>query len=215
MKDFTDLVRALTGLTWPVIFGLIAWRLFPTLKDIIRSRGFTVKVGQTELTVQEMSEQVLRTTAEIQSSLANVSAERAPEVTPETRALRAILWVDDHPENNTYEAEQLRTLGVTVKIAKSTAEGKRAINATSEPFDAVISDMGRSENGSNNANAGLDLIREIRDQGYDVPIFIYASTRQAGRISEITAVGGNGATNSVSQLFKLLRGVGEFPRDAD
>ncbi|MFF3174933.1 response regulator [Streptomyces sp. NPDC057900] len=214
MKDFTDLIRALTGLTWPIIAGLLVWRLFPTLKDIIRSRGFTVKVGQTELTVQEMSEQVLRTTAEIQSSLADVAAGRAPEATPEPRTLRAILWVDDHPENNTYEAEQLRSLGVTVKTAKSTAEAEHAINATFDPFDAVISDMGRDESGSNNANAGLDLIRKIRNQGHGVPIFIYASTRQADRVSEITAAGGNGATNSVSQLFRLLRGVGEFPRDA-
>ncbi|MGW8727881.1 hypothetical protein ACWGNF_17850 [Streptomyces sp. NPDC055808] len=215
MKDATALVEALTGLAWPAIFGLIVWRLFPVLKEIIRSRGFTVKVGQAELTVQELSERVLRSTAEMQGRLADVTAVQVPEAGAASRTLRRILWVDDHPENNTYEAEQLRTLGVTVDIAKSTAEAHRAMLRTPEPFDAIVSDMGRQEGGADNANAGLDLIHEIRSRGDGVPVFIYASMRQAERVPEITAAGGNGSTHSISQLFELLRGVGKFPRDVD
>lgn len=216
MKDATALVEALTGLAWPAIFGLVVWRLFPVLKEIIRSRGFTVKVGQAELTVQELSERVLRTTADMQSRLADVAAEQPrqePEAGVGTRTLRKVLWVDDHPENNAYEAEQLRSLGVSVEIAKSTAEAQRAMRRHPESFDVIVSDMGRNENGTYNANAGIDLIRELRGQGLGVPIFIYASTRQAERAAEIVAAGGNGATHSISQLYELLRGVGTFPRD--
>ncbi|MCH0556191.1 MULTISPECIES: response regulator [unclassified Streptomyces] len=214
MKELTALIQALTGLAWPAIVGITLWRLFPTLKEIMRSRGFTVKVGQAELSVQEVSEQVLKATADMQGHLATVMAHQTSEATPPTQILHRILWVDDHPENHAYMAEQLRTLGVTVQTATSTSAANRAISMSSEPFDAIISDMSREEGGTTNRDAGLDLIREVRGQGYETPLFIYASPQQASRISEITDAGGNGATSSFSELFNLLRRVGEFPRHA-
>ena len=220
VHDLTELIQALTGLAWPVIAGLLIWRLFPTIKDLVRSRGFTVKVGEAELTVQEVSEQVLRTTAEIQGRLASVgfaqveSRAEARVVQAGAGVLKKVLWVDDQPTNNTYEEAQLRSLGVTVRVVTSTSAALRAMNKSSEPFDAIISDMGRREGLINNPNAGIELIREVRNSGYETPVFIYASTRQAARKSEIAEVGGGGSTSSVTELFELLRTVGEFPNQA-
>lgn len=216
MKTFAELLSALSTLAWPLLAGLVIWRLFPTIKKIIDSRGFTVKVGSAELTVQEVSEKVLKTTADIQGKLASVSA--SPEYAglenrSVLRPLRRVLWVDDHPSNNAYEAAQLQTLGVDVLQAESTGKGINAMSAAVPPFDAVISNMARKEDGSLHPDAGMELAREIRARGYDVPVFIYASGQEIARRAEILAAGVNEITTSPTHLFTLLRKVGEFPHE--
>ncbi|WP_030410535.1 response regulator [Streptomyces sp. NRRL S-1448] len=216
MKTFADLLSALSTLAWPLLAGLVIWRLFPTIKKIIDSRGFTVKVGSAELTVQEVSEKVLKATADIQGKLASVSA--SPEYAGmESRSvlgpLRRVLWVDDHPSNNAFEAAQLQALGVDVVQVESTDKGIDALSASAPPFDAVISNMARKEDGSLHPDAGTELAREIRARGYDVPVFIYASDQTLAKRAEILAAGVNEITTSPTHLFTLLRKVGEFPHE--
>ncbi|MGC0311965.1 hypothetical protein [Kitasatospora acidiphila] len=210
VQALTQLIQAITGLAWPVIVALLTWRLFPTLKEIARSRGFTVKVGEAELSVQEMSDQVVRTTAEIQGRLASVGLAQS-QGTAQDRILKKVLWVDDVPDNITYEAAQLRALGVTVRIAISTEDAQRLITQAIQPFDAIVSDMGRRENGNLNLDAGMEMIRELRSRADETPVFIYTSQRQVNRKYEVTAEGGNGTTTSATELFGFLRAVGDFP----
>ncbi|CAL2060682.1 MULTISPECIES: response regulator [Streptomyces] len=205
MKDATELIKALTGLAWPLMAGVALWRLFPLIKEIVRSRGFTIKVGEAELSVQEVSESLIRTTADLQGRLASV---RAPAA---SRTLDSVLWVDDRPENNATEVAQLRALGVEVTLAKSTDEALRALARPNRPFDAVISDMSRRERTRPNRTAGLDLIRELRAQDDPIPVFIYATARALTLREEITNAGGTAVVGSSTELFELLRGVGEFP----
>ncbi|MCQ4045889.1 two-component system response regulator [Streptantibioticus rubrisoli] len=214
MKDVTELIKALTGLAWPLMAGVVIWRLFPMVKEIARSRGFTIKVGEAEVTVQEYSEKLIQATADIQGRLASVSAAQAEpggSRQPQARTLERALWVDDYPENNVTEVAQLRALGVEVRLATATDEGLRILSRAAPEFDVVISDMGRKESGRNNGDAGLDLIREIRARGEAIPIFIYAGPRTTSRRREILEAGGDGVTASPTELFELLRGVGEFP----
>lgn len=56
-----------------------------------------------------------------------------------------ILWVDDHPENNEYEAQAMSALGFRVDIARSTKEAMGRIRDDS--YDLVISDLGRQSAG--------------------------------------------------------------------
>lgn len=215
MQSTVDLLGALSTWAWPIIAGLVIWRLLPTIKNIIGSRGFTVKIGSAELTVQEVSEKLLKTTADIQGKLASVGAAEYPgtESRSPLRPLRRVLWVDDHPSNNAYEAAQLQALGVDVVQVESTGQGIKALSAAVPPFDAVISDMARNENGSFHADAGLELAREIRAGGDDVPLFVYTSGQALARRSEILAAGVNDVTSSSTRLFALLRKVGEFPQE--
>ncbi|MEU5014368.1 response regulator [Streptomyces sp. NPDC021749] len=210
-----DLLSVVSSLAWPIIAGLVIWRLLPTIKNVIGSRGFTVKIGSAELTVQEVSDKLLKTTADIQGKLASAGASEYSVM--ESRSplppLRRVLWVDDHPANNAYEAAQLQALGVDVVQVESTGQGIEALSTAAPPFDAVISDMARNENGSFHAEAGLELVREMRAGGRPVPVFIYASHQALARRSEILAAGGNGVTSSPTQLFALLRKVGEFPQE--
>ncbi len=207
LSGTAEVINALTGLAWPLIAGLALWRLFPTIRKIAMSRGFTVKVGQAELTVQEVSEKLLTTTAEIQGRLASITSgtESPTETrgTPSRHQLERILWVDDTPSNNAYEVAQLET-----------GEGVATVQSEM-PFDAVVSDMGRAETSGYNSDAGLDLIRQLRERSYSTPIFIYATRRATGRRDEIVAAGGNGVTASPTELFALLRAVGPFPAGSE
>ncbi|MFD8542517.1 response regulator [Streptomyces sp. NPDC059649] len=215
MQSTVDLLGALSTFAWPIIAGLVIWRLLPTIKKVMGSRGFTVKIGSAELSVQEVSEKLLKTTADIQGKLASVSASEYPE--EESRStlppLRRVLWVDDHPSHNAYEAAQLQALGVDVVQVETTDQGIKAVSAAVPPFDAVISDMARNENGSFHADAGLELAREIRACGQHVPVFVYASAQDLARTSEILAAGVNDVTSSSTRLFAMLRKVGEFPHE--
>jgi CheY-like chemotaxis protein len=217
LNSAARVINALSGLAWPLIVGLVLWRLFPTIKKIATSRGFTVKVGQTELTVQEVSEKLLMTTADIQGRLASITSgsDGSAEVqeTLPRQLLERILWVDDIPANNAYEVAQLETLGVNVTQVTSTDEALAAMTRSRARFDAVISDMGRREEHDYNPDAGLDLIHQLRGKGVDYsgPIFVYASRRALGRRDEIIDAGGNGTTASPTELFALLREVGPFP----
>ena len=219
MNGTAEIINALTGLAWPLIAGLVLWRLFPTIKKIITSRGFTVKVGQAELTVQEVSEKLLATTADIQGRLASItpvdSASATAQIAPSKHLLGRVLWVDDNPTNNAYEIAQLEALGVTVAQVTSTREGVTSVSGSNTQFDAVISDMGRVEPHGFNANAGIDLIRQLRDSGYLRPVFIYASRKALEKRDEVIAAGGNGVTASPTELFALLRSVGSFPATTD
>jgi CheY-like chemotaxis protein len=198
-----------------LVVGLAVWRLFPSIKKIVESRGFTVKVGPTELTVQEVSEKFLQSTADIQDKLASMtsptslSAEKSEKLP--SQSVQRILWVDDNPSNNAYEIAQLNTLGVNVVQVESTEEGIAIAYGYGTPFDAVISDMGRQEESGYNATAGIDLIKQLRERGYAAPIFIYASRAALSRRNDILGVGGNGVTTSPTELFALLRTVGPFP----
>jgi CheY-like chemotaxis protein len=207
MAQTTALINAITGLAWPVIVGLVIWRLFPSIKQIVESRGFTVKVGNAELSVQQISEKLLETTASIQDKLATVDT-----TTPQTdQQLRKVLWVDDNPANNAYEMAQLEKLGVQIVSARSTAEGVAALFEAAPAFDAVISDLNRRESGSDNPDAGLDLIRQIREQGSAVPILVFAGRRGLALRTQIKAAGGTEVATSSTELFSQLRALGSFP----
>ncbi|MFE6094708.1 hypothetical protein ACFQ7M_22485 [Streptomyces massasporeus] len=220
MKEASSLIEALTGLAWPLFASVVVWRLFPVIKALVGRGNFTVRVGDAELTVQQFSDKLVETTADIQQRLTAVSAGDGPEEASEPAErppalLRKVLWVDDEPANNAYETAQLQALGVEVVHATSTQDGVRALHRARPAFDAVISDMGRSEPAGYNTDAGLDLIREIRTFDDTTPVFVYASAKTLARTDEITAAGGGGVAWSPVKLFDLLRDAGEFPGAAE
>ncbi|MET9961444.1 response regulator [Streptomyces sp. NPDC006326] len=219
VKDAADLINALTALAWPLIVGVVVWRLFPIIKKIVRTRGFTVKVAGAELSVQALSEQLVRTTSQIQSKLASISttgpAGAAGWEELPARTLRRVLWVDDHPADNAYVTAQLQALGVEVVQATSTREAVAAVAAAVPPFDAVLSDLDRTQDDGPHPDTGLELARELRARGEDVPLFVYTSPAAAARRPEILAAGVTGLATTSTALFELLRGIGSFPRTND
>jgi CheY-like chemotaxis protein len=217
VKDATELIRALTGLAWPVFAAWVVWRLLPEIRHILEKREFSLKVGNSELTVQQFTDKVVETTAELQQHLAaqagQSGADKPPQPQPQ-RVLQRVLWVDDTPANNAYEAGQLQAMGVEVVQAVSTDEGLRALRRTPRPFDVVISDMGRSEADGFDPDAGLRLIEKIRESDDTTPVLLYGGAGAVARRDQVAEAGGNGVTQSPTELFALLGQVGRFPRTA-
>jgi CheY-like chemotaxis protein len=217
MKDGAELVTAVAGLVWPLIVVVVILRLLPTIKTVVGSRGLTVKIGGVELTLQQVSEKLVASTADMQEKLASVQTATSSvgvQGIESSGLVRRVLWVDDRPSNNAYEIAQLQALGVDVVKATSTQDAFAALRGEAEPFDAVISDMGRFEDGENNPDAGLDLVRALRKEGNSVPTFIYTSPGGMKRHEEMLAAGANGVASASTMLFQLFRRVGRFPNKA-
>jgi len=100
-----------------------------------------------------------------------------------------ILWVDDHPDNNGYEQDAFRSLGVGLEMELTTDGALEA--ARRQRFDLIVSDASRQDV----RDAGLRLIKALRESGNSTPVIIYRaasndSTRQqaisAGAVTETT-----------------------------
>jgi CheY-like chemotaxis protein len=92
---------------------------------------------------------------------------------PTGPALRSILWVDDHPENNAVLADSWRRDGAHVEIARSTTEALQLLE--SHAYGLIISDMGRQESGVDVPDAGLRLLTKFRMTDPVTPFVLYGN----------------------------------------
>jgi CheY-like chemotaxis protein len=226
-----DILKAVADLAWPLLVTVLVWRLYPAIKRVLEARGFTLKVGGMEVTVQEVSDKLrldvedlqrkvsdLRAALDTQATALPAGGPAAPErqavptaPAPERPRPRRILWVDDQPSNNAFEIERLRQEGVDVVTVTSTSDAMRRIVAAPDAFALVISDMGRREDGAYRAKAGLMLIRAIREAGIDrkmLPVIVYSSAKYAERNrADVIAADGNGVTASPVELFEMIHSI--------
>jgi len=216
-----EIIQALTALAWPVLVGALLWVLYPTIRQLIQSRGFTVRVGGAEITVQQASEQLGNGVQDVREQLAELKR-RLDGVAPDgangngsgtptdgAPKLRRVLWVDDHPENNAFEVAALRRLGIDVVEVFSTSEAVRATCGAASDFDVIVTDMGREEAGRFVPDAGLELIRAIRDQHVQQPVIAYTSAPTLARTRDrFLEAGGTAATASGTELMDLLGRLG-------
>lgn len=86
-----------------------------------------------------------------------------------------ILWVDDHPLNNTFESQILRSLGTTIDIATSTNEAASLL--TRKAYNAIISNMKRD----GAADEGLQFLDDVRRKGIDAPVVFYVGRYEPSR----------------------------------
>ena len=214
--DIPQLLQALGALAWPVLAAVVLWKLFPLMKEIAKSRAFTIKVGTMELSVQEATEQLRTNLEDLQRKVEELRAQAGNQtatVTPApphrlTVVPRRVVWVDDKPANNALEIARLRDDGVEVIQVTSTEDALRVLVVEQLAVRAVISDMARREHSQLNWKAGIELIQQLRKAGLSIPIFIYGSARALEKTrDEVLAVGGNGATASSIELYEMLRGA--------
>jgi CheY-like chemotaxis protein len=196
------------------------------LRRAMRTRGFTVKVGGVELSVEEATEQLRRQVTDLQTHMANQLAGQgepapagpgsvagtggAPAGTGEEEAVAGqgrstILWVDDNPDANALELAKLRDDGLEVLLARSTAEAMDVLSLR-RGVRAIVTDLGRSEDGEFRSHAGLALLRQLREAEQDQPVLVYTSARRAelDRQDALDA-GAVIVTASPTELFAALR----------
>ena len=230
------IIEAIGSLLWPLLVAVLLIRVIPHIPGVVadlrramRTRAFTVKIGGVELSVEEAAEQLRRQVTDLQTHMAIQLAERgdrvdaappgrpgSPGAGAEADAAAApaadqgrptVLWVDDNPEANTLELAKLRDDGVEVLLARSTAEAMDVLSLR-RGVGAIVTDMGRTEDGEFRSHAGLALLRQLHEAEQSQPVLVYTSTRRVelDRQDALDA-GAITVTSSPTELFAALRRV--------
>ncbi|HEU4397261.1 MAG TPA: hypothetical protein VFU54_05415 [Actinomycetota bacterium] len=218
------IIEALGSLLWPLLLAVVVFRVVPhlpgllaDLREALRTRAFKVKIGGAELSVEQAAEQLRRQVSDLQSQMAaqlvERGASRAAAAAPRPYQGRpTVLWVDDKPEGNALELAKLRDDGVEVLQARSTAEAMDVLTLR-RGVQAIVTDLGRVEGGEYRPHAGLALMRQLREAGFEQPVLVYTSARGVARDREdAVAAGAERVTASPTELFAALR---ELLRPAD
>ncbi len=111
---------------------------------------------------------------------------------------KQILWVDDRPENNTYERQAFDAIGLRFTLALSTDEAFERLSQ--DKYAAIISDMGRPQG----PREGYVLLDRLRKEGDRTPLFFYASSNAPEHKRETRNHGGQGCTNNAQELFEMV-----------
>lgn len=214
VPDTVDLLKAMSTFAWPVLVLFLLLRLLPTIGEVIRSRKLELEIGGMRISMLELLEQLPRQLDDLRlhggASVADTPAVDQADKAQPPRAggknpTERILWVDDRPEANVYEKQTLLDDGWKIDSAISTREAiSRSADAWSR-YDVVVTDMGRDEDGQYVPDAGIQLVRRIRDTGSTVPVFVYTGRRGWDLRSEALAAGADGLTSSPSELLGFVR----------
>jgi CheY-like chemotaxis protein len=235
------IIEAIGSLLWPLLVAVLLIRVIPHVPGVVadlrramRTRGFTVKVGGVELSVEEATEQLRRQVTDLQTHMAVQLAEQgeagaAPPAAPDGndgpagpggptgpaggQGRPVVLWVDDRPDANTLELAKLRDDGVEVLLARSTAEALDVLSLR-RGVQAVVTDLGRTEDGEFRSHAGLALLRQLKEAEQDQPVLVYTDPRRVDldRQDALDA-GASLVTASPLDLFAALRRVLSAPAD--
>ena len=202
--------QALTGLAWPIVVLVIAFRFRELLVLLFQRDQLTFKVAGMEISVAEATEQVGRSVSDLQERIAKLEARGAgAEGTVEGETAAAprvaegsILWVDDYPSNNAFIIDRLEREGVRVRKELSTDAAMVALKE--DRFDVVISDLGRVERGHENPFAGLELVRAMAAAGLAVPTQIFAGSRGLDNKDKLLAAGATAVAASAVDVFTFV-----------
>ena len=115
-------------------------------------------------------------------------------------SLPRILWVDDRPTNNAREIREFESRGIAVDRATSTEKALELLEANSEGYGVVISDMARGRD----RRAGYTLLEELRRRNHLLPYIIYAGSGKPENDVDAKRLGALGSTNSPVRLFELV-----------
>jgi CheY-like chemotaxis protein len=235
------IIEAVGSLLWPLLVAVVLIRVIPHIPGVVadlrkamRTRAFTVRIGGVELSIEDAAEQLRRQVTDLQTQLAAQLAQRgdagppagpgAPPGAPAGAEAGAgpaadqgratILWVDDNPEGNTLELAKLRDDGLEVLMARSTAEAMDVLSLR-RGVRAIVTDMGRAEDGEFRSHAGLALLRQLHEAEQDQPVLVYTSARRVelDRQDALDA-GATAVTASPTELFAALRRILSTPAPA-
>jgi CheY-like chemotaxis protein len=211
------IIEALGSLLWPLLLAVLVLRVVPLLPGLVadlrqalRTRAFKVKIGDAELSVEEATEQLRRQVSDLQTQMAAQLAERGPAKAAAAASRRdqgrpTILWVDDRPERNALELAKLRDDGVEVLQARSTDEAMDVL-ALRRGVQAIVTNLGRTEGGEHRPHAGLTLMRQLREAGFEQPVLVYTwVTRAEQERNDALAAGAAAVTASPTELFAALQ----------
>lgn len=174
----------------------------------------TIKVAGLELSVQDAAKGLGRDMANIQERMSQLenrfsggalpanTATAAAELARKPNKRSALLWVDDYPSNNAFLIEGLKHKGIEVVLSLSTEDAVRKLR--DDDYKAIITDLGRVEDGRDNAFAGLDLIRQLRADGTLKPTLVFAGSRGIANRDKLLKAGAEDVTDSGIDVMAFI-----------
>lgn len=210
MEHAAQLIDAISALLWPLAAICIIIILLPVIPAVIVDREFTLKIGGFELSAQQATEKIRKQLTDLQNKIVALEA-AGPASTRETAPFSdapvgelKMLWVDDHPRNNAFESESFRQDGYKVNQVRTTKEALAALRAGG--VDIIISDMGRVEYGRKDTEAGINLLRSMRDAADETAFAFYITRSSAGHFAgEAKDLGAIEMTDSFTSLSAALK----------
>jgi CheY-like chemotaxis protein len=199
-------------LIWPAVLVFFLIRFRGALTNFLKNLGeFSFKVPGVEASAKR---QEVEAAAALGAAVAaRASDGGAPVVDADPRDVAAalpsprsqrrlqgtrILWVDDRPNNNRFERQALRALGIEIDISTSTEDALEKVRNRS--YDLIISDMGRPPD----PRAGYTLLDQLRRSGYQTPFVIYAGSRAPEHVKEAQEHGALSTTNRPQELVTIV-----------
>ncbi|GAA4539198.1 response regulator [Amycolatopsis samaneae] len=218
-----ETINSIASALWPLlIFAALLLFRRPLLRIVrsAESREWTLEVGGQKLSMKQLSDQQNLVLADLQKQVDRLGkaiedpAARAVETGEDladaaarTGTPYSVLWVDDSPENNALIIEQLQNHGVRVDLARTTAEGLRLFGQRG--YGAVLSNMNRTEDSTEVVDAGLRLMRAVRQSTSDIPFVIYCNATASSRYqADALAEGATAITASPTVVTEHLRALG-------
>jgi len=130
-------------------------------------------------------------------------AVRAPAEAPLIKGEAAdsigrVLWVDDHPENNSVERAYLERRKVAVYQVVTSEEALQLL--AMYDYDAVISDMNRNDKPLD----GISLVTEMRRRGDRTPFVLYSVVPSEAQRRLVAQAGGQAAIVERDELYKVV-----------
>lgn len=114
------------------------------------------------------------------------------------------MWVEELPKTKYFEIEGIRNAGISVDVALTTEAAMTKLSDQEVKYDLIISSMYRKELGIKRPNAGLALIKKLKNAGINLPIIIYCSSQNSKRTAKEVQSEGQFITHSPLTLFHWL-----------
>jgi CheY-like chemotaxis protein len=221
----SELLTSISHYLWPVLVALLLVALLPAIREVLKTRAYKVTVGSVSVDVQTASDGLQKQITDLQNQVAQLkerpsTAGGATTTAPGTiqfdlqDSTGGLLWVDDNPENNIFEIQSLEEKDILVRTATDTTEAMKAL--ARRKYDAVITDLGRLESGSYKAEAGLDLVRTVREKDKQIPLYVFTTADAVtDRHTELIEAGATAVTSSSVQLLAMLGVIGAGAKATD
>jgi CheY-like chemotaxis protein len=210
--------RLAKSLAWPlIVLAIFAFYHSPISKFIESTNEATIKIAGNQLTFKRSAEAAAAITkATIAASTRRNDVQLQPDIvgravaaaqnaatalSPAEAERKSILWVDDTPANNEFERQAFLALGLSVIQVTSTAEALRSV--ATKRYSLIISDMRRGDE----QEAGLDLLRSLRDSGDRTPVIFYTGSFSPENRDRAIRRGAFGETNRADELITLAIGA--------
>jgi CheY-like chemotaxis protein len=208
----SKMIEAVASLAWPILafaFAVVAYGPLSRIVGNIASRGGTIKIGQVELSSQEVNDQQQGILVDIQNRLIkleeitqNSTTQGSDDFSLEgNESAKKILWVDNKPENNAIVKSLIEQHGHSIILEKWISEANLRVKI--EKFDLIVTGIifGLS------ASRGRDFVFELRKKKeINTPVVIFDANISIDEYDKKWAAEYNVSliTNSPIELLKFI-----------